>query len=134
MFQNEKIAETQQKLSALAHHVQAPSSKSVLIQTVALTEALLTRIKHLQSENEKLIEMKNNDEEDNRTAIKKNDELFLALELLNTKHNILLSEKQEIVNQVELLKQGASCGLTLSIMKINQLRWTKRSKHPIMVK
>ena len=108
MFQNEKIAETQQKLSALAHHVQAPSSKSVLIQTVALTEALLTRIKHLQSENEKLIEKKNNDEEDNRTAIKKNDELVLALEHFNTKHNILLSEKQEIVNQAELLKQENS--------------------------
>ena len=89
----------------LAQHVTGTSSKSVLIQTVALFEALLTRIKDLQRDNDNLKDGKNADEEDKRDCLRRNDELVLALEHLNSKQNVLTSEKAEISNQVELLKQ-----------------------------
>lgn len=72
---------------------------------MALFEALLTRIKDLQRENENLKDSKNADEEDKRDSMRRNDELVLALEHLNTKQNVLTSEKAEISNQVELLMQ-----------------------------
>merc|ERR1711874_623463 len=49
-FQDQKIQETQAKLHALVREVAGPSSKSLLLQTVALFEALLARIKELQTE------------------------------------------------------------------------------------
>ena len=103
IFQNEKIHETQQKLHALVSHVEGPSSKSLLIQTVALFEALLTRIKDLQNEIEKLKSLKSIDEEGNKEVIKTNEELVMALESLNTKNMLLTSEKNEAFNQINQL-------------------------------
>ena len=87
-------------------HVEGPSSKSLLIQTVALFEALLTRIKDLQNENEKLKSLKSIDEEGNKEVIKTNEELVLALESLNTKNMLLTSEKNEAFNQINQLTQS----------------------------
>ena len=49
-FQDQKIQETQARLQALVREVAGSSSKSLLLQTVALFEALLARIKGLQAE------------------------------------------------------------------------------------
>ena len=87
-------------------HVEGPSSKSLLIQTVALFEALLTRIKDLQNEIEKLKSLKSIDEEGNKEVIKTNEELVLALESLNTKNMLLTSEKNEAFNQINQLTQS----------------------------
>ena len=84
-------------------HVEGPSSKSLLIQTVALFEALLTRIKDLQNENEKLKSLKSIDEEGNKEVIKTNEELVLALESLNIKNMLLTSEKNDAFNQINKL-------------------------------
>lgn len=86
-------------------HVQGPSGKSLLIQTVALFEALLTRIKDLQCENEKWKSLKKSDDEGNKEVIKTNDELVLALESLNAKNIILTNEKKEALSQINLLSQ-----------------------------
>ena len=91
-MQNEKIHETQQKLHALVGHVQGSTSKSLLLQTVALFEALLTRIKELQQENQKLkelCEMNNIEPEDKASSAGANDDLVLEIEKLNQEKNSL---------------------------------------------
>merc|ERR1719422_2856801 len=73
-FQDQKIQETQAKLQALVREVAGPSSKSLLLQTVALFEALLARIKELQTE---VAEMRKKEEEEVEKEMvgdKRNDE------------------------------------------------------------
>ena len=103
-FQNEKIYETQQKLHALMSHVQGTSSKSLLIQTVALFEALLGRIKDLQAENEKLKTVQLS-EENNQEAIRAaSDEMVLEIETLRARNNELCLAKEDSVSRVTVLE------------------------------
>ena len=82
-FQDQKIQETQAKLHALVREVAGPSSKSLLLQTVALFEALLARIKELQTELTQLKRKEEEEEEKERVDDKKNDELILEVEGLS---------------------------------------------------
>ena len=93
MFQDQKIQETQSKLHALVREVSGPSSKSLLLQTVALFEALLARIKELQGELAELRkkekeEVKREEEDD-----KRGDELVLEIECLSRE---LANTKEEL--------------------------------------
>jgi len=108
-FRNEKIHETQQKLHALVGHVQGSTSKSLLLQTVALFEALLTRIKELQQENQKLkelCEMNNIEPEDKASSAGANDDLVLEIEKLNQEKNSLRQELKEAQDLIEYYKQN----------------------------
>ena len=101
----------------------------MLIQTVALFEALLTRIKDLQNENEKLKSLKSIDEEGNKEVIKTSEELVLALESLNTKNMLLTSEKNEAFNQINQLTQDndtLKCQLELRQTDIEKREETHR--------
>ena len=103
-FQNEKIYETQQKLHALMSQVQGTSSKSLLIQTVALFEALLTRIKDLQAENEKLKTVQLSDETNKEAIRAASDEMVLEIETLNARNLELSRSKEETLSRVSLLE------------------------------
>jgi len=108
-FRNEKIHETQQKLHALVGHVQGSTSKSLLLQTVALFEALLTRIKELQQENQKLkelCEMNNVKPEDKESNVGANDEFILEIEKLNQEKLALKQELKEAQDLIEYYKQS----------------------------
>jgi len=108
-FRNEKIHETQQKLHALVGHVQGSTSKSLLLQTVALFEALLTRIKELQQENQKLkelCEMNNVEPEDKESNVGANDEFILEIEKLNQEKLALKQELKEAQDLIEYYKQS----------------------------
>jgi len=108
-FRNEKIFETQQKLHALVGHVQGSTSKSLLLQTVALFEALLTRIKELQQENQKLkelCEMNNVEPEDKESNVGANDEFILEIEKLNQEKLALKQELKEAQDLIEYYKQS----------------------------
>jgi len=108
-FRNEKIHETQQKLYALVGHVQGSTSKSLLLQTVALFEALLTRIKELQQENQKLKEMcdmNNIEAEEKSSNTGTNDDLVLEIEKLNQEKIGLQQELKEAQDQIEYYKKS----------------------------
>jgi len=108
-FRNEKIHETQQKLHALVGHVQGSTSKSLLLQTVALFEALLTRIKELQQENQKLkelCEMNNIEPEDKESSASANDDFILEIEKLNQEKLALQQELKEAQDLIEYYKQN----------------------------
>ena len=75
--------------------MQGPSSKSLLIQTVALFEALLARIKDLQQTNENL-QMKERIEEADQDS-RNIDNLILEIEKLNL---TIIAMKQ--VNKVKI--------------------------------
>jgi len=108
-FRNEKIHETQQKLHALVGHVQGSTSKSLLLQTVALFEALLTRIKELQQENQnlkELCEMNNIEPEDKEVSSGPNDDLILEIEKLNQEKIALQQELKEAQDLIEYYKQN----------------------------
>ncbi|XP_023323249.1 golgin subfamily A member 6-like protein 22 [Eurytemora carolleeae] len=53
-FRNEKIQDTKLKLHELMKHIPEPGGKSLLLQTVALFETLLARIKLMKEENQEL--------------------------------------------------------------------------------
>merc|ERR1711892_87806 len=53
-FRNEKIGETKIKLHYLMDQISEPGGKSLLLQTVALFETLLTKIQSMTREQEKL--------------------------------------------------------------------------------
>jgi len=108
-FRNEKIHETQQKLYALVGHVQGSNSKSLLLQTVALFEALLTRIKELQQENKNLKEicgMKTSEQEDKPSNAGANDDLVLEIEKLNQEKIALQQELKEAQELIQHYKQN----------------------------
>ena len=52
MFQNEKIGDTKTKLHELMNHIPEPGGKSLLLQTLALFETLLSKIQTMKTENE----------------------------------------------------------------------------------
>eukprot|EP00092_Neocalanus_flemingeri_P060393 GFUD01072374.1.p1 GENE.GFUD01072374.1~~GFUD01072374.1.p1 ORF type:complete len:2138 (-),score=539.44 GFUD01072374.1:426-6839(-) len=108
-FRNEKIHETQLKLHALVGHVQGPTSKSLLLQTVALFEALLTRIKELQQENRKLKDicgMNSIEQEDKAPNAGANDDLVLEIEKLNQEKIALKQELKEAQALIQYYKQN----------------------------
>ena len=101
-FQDQKIQETQAKLQALVREVAGPSSKSLLLQTVALFEALLARIKELQTE---VAEMRKKEEEEVEKEMvddKRNDELILEVEKLSRE---LASTKEELDKVQRILEE-----------------------------
>ena len=101
-FQDQKIQETQAKLQALVREVAGPSSKSLLLQTVALFEALLSRIKELQTE---VAEMRKKEEEEVEKEMvddKRNDELILEVEKLSRE---LASTKEELDKVQRILEE-----------------------------
>jgi len=51
-FRNEKIGDTKTRLHQLMDHIPEPSGKSLLLQTVALFETLLSKIQSMKKENE----------------------------------------------------------------------------------
>ena len=53
-FRNEKVADTKSRLRDLMSSLSGASDKSLLLQTTALFETLLSKIHKLQDENEKL--------------------------------------------------------------------------------
>merc|ERR1719495_1367198 len=92
-----------------AGHVQGSTSKSLLLQTVALFEALLTRIKELQQENQKLkelCEMNNVEPEDKESNVGANDEFILEIEKLNQEKLALKQELKEAQDLIEYYKQS----------------------------
>lgn len=103
-FQNEKIYETQQKLHALMSQVPGTSSKSLLIQTVALFEALLARIKDLQAENERLQTVKLSDETNKEAIRAASDEMVLEIETLNARNLELSRNNEDTLSRVSLLE------------------------------
>ena len=92
-FQDQKIQETQAKLHALVREVAGPTSKSLLLQTVALFEALLARIKELQTELGQLKKKGEEEEEKERVEDNRNDDLVLEVEALSRE---LASTKQDL--------------------------------------
>ena len=88
-FQDQKIQETQAKLHALVREVAGPSSKSLLLQTVALFEALLARIKELQTELAQLKRKEEEEEEKEMLEDKRNDELILEVEKASSSLRVL---------------------------------------------
>ena len=101
-FQDQKIQETQAKLHALVREVAGPSSKSLLLQTVALFEALLARIKELQTELTQLKRKEEEEEEKERVDDKRNDELILEVEGLSRE---LASTKEDLEKVQKTLKE-----------------------------
>merc|ERR1719450_1753690 len=105
-FQDQKIQETQAKLHALVREVAGPSSKSLLLQTVALFEALLARIKELQTE---LAQLKRKEEEEEEKEIledKRNDELILEVESLSRELASTKEDLEKIQKTLEEERQG----------------------------
>ena len=84
--------------------VQGSSGKSLLVQTVALFEALLTRIKTLQADNNKLKALKVTEDEENNAVVNTNDELVFTVESLDAKNKLLTNEKEEALNHINQLK------------------------------
>merc|ERR1719394_380619 len=82
-FQDRKIQETQLRLQALVREVAGPTSKSLLLQTVALFEALLARIKELQGEVEELRKKGEEEERREEEEGKRGDEMVLEMEKLS---------------------------------------------------
>lgn len=77
-FQGEKVADTKNQLQRLVSSLPKPNDKSLLLQTVALFETLLSKIHDLQAENETLktrVEV----ESENRSTT--NDQMILEMEL-----------------------------------------------------
>ncbi len=73
------MADTKTRLQTLMSHIPGTADKSLLVQTVALFETLLAKIKGLQEENEAMKKaIESNDEVDNLT--KDRDQLVLELE------------------------------------------------------
>lgn len=71
-FRKEKVADTKSKLQALVSSTPEAGNKSLLLQTVALFETLLAKIRELQDENEKI--------KANVDVESKNDMVILELE------------------------------------------------------
>ena len=101
-FQDQKIQETQAKLHALVREVAGPSSKSLLLQTVALFEALLARIKELQTELTQLKQKEEEEEEKEREDDKRTDELILEVEGLSRE---LASTKEDLEKAQKTLEE-----------------------------
>ena len=104
-FQDQKIQETQAKLHALVREVAGPSSKSLLLQTVALFEALLARIKELQTE---LTQLKRKEEEEEKERVddKRNDELILEVEGLSRELASTKEDLEKVQKTLEEERQG----------------------------
>ena len=101
-FQDQKIQETQAKLQALVREVAGPSSKSLLLQTVALFEALLARIKELQTEVAEMRKKEEDEVEKEMVGDKRNDELVLEVEKLSRE---LASTKEELDKVQRILEE-----------------------------
>ena len=101
-FQDQKIQETQAKLQALVREVAGPSSKSLLLQTVALFEALLARIKELQTEVAEMRKKEEDEVEKEMVDDKRNDELILEVEKLSRE---LASTKEELDKVQRILEE-----------------------------
>ena len=105
-FQDQKIQETQAKLHALVREVAGPSSKSLLLQTVALFEALLARIKELQTELTQLKRKEEEEEEKERVDDKRNDELILEVEGLSRELASTKEDLEKVQKTLEEERQG----------------------------
>lgn len=79
------MADTKTRLQSLVSSIPAADDKSLLLQTVALFEALLAKIRNLQEENEKLQRVKDDG--------KSHETLVLELEQLRK----LLEESQQVI-------------------------------------
>ena len=101
-FQDQKIQETQAKLQALVREVAGPSSKSLLLQTVALFEALLARIKELQTEVAEMRKKEEDEVEKEMVDDKRNEELILEVEKLSRE---LASTKEELDKVQRILEE-----------------------------
>ena len=84
--------------------VPGTSSKSLLIQTVALFEALLARIKDLQAENEKLKTVQLSDETNKEAIRAASDEMVLEIETLSARNTELSLNKEETLSRMRLLE------------------------------
>ena len=79
VWQNEKVADTKTRLQKLMLHTPQTQDKSLLVQTVALFEALLGKINQLQDDNDVLKKtLENNIEVEQLT--KDRDQIVLELE------------------------------------------------------
>ena len=54
-MQQEKIGDTKTKLHQLMEHIPEPGGKSLLLQTLALFETLVTKIQSMKTENGSLV-------------------------------------------------------------------------------
>ena len=100
-FQDQKIQETQLQLQALVREVAGPSSKSLLLQTVALFEALLVRIKELQEE---LGRFRRKAEEDRKNELdegEREDGMVLEMEQLSKELNRTKQELEKVHHQLD---------------------------------
>ena len=100
-FQDQKIQETQLQLQALVREVAGPSSKSLLLQTVALFEALLVRIKELQEE---LGRFRRKAEEDRKNELdegEREDGMVLEMEQLSKELNRAKQELEKVHHQLD---------------------------------
>ena len=105
-FQDQKIQETQAKLQALVREVAGPSSKSLLLQTVALFEALLARIKELQTEVAEMRKKEEDEVEKEMVDDKRNDELILEVEKLSRELASTKGELDKVQRILEEERQG----------------------------
>lgn len=100
-FKNEKVADTKSRLHRLMLNTPQTQDKSLLIQTVALFEALLSKIDQLQDENESMKkELSNNKELQDLT--KDRDAIVLELELKRSE----LEKAQEMIIQLTTVKHS----------------------------
>ena len=107
-FQNEKVADTKSRLQQLMINTPQTQDKSLLIQTVALFEALLGKIHQLQEENDTLKTTLESNKEVEELS-KERDQIIFELEATRN--------KLEDSNKVLLLFQIRSlcvCATSLS--------------------
>ena len=83
-FQNEKVADTKSRLQQLMINTPQTQDKSLLIQTVALFEALLGKIHQLQEENDTLKTTLESNKEVEELS-KERDQIIFELEATRNK-------------------------------------------------
>ena len=116
-FQNEKVADTKSRLQQLMINTPQTQDKSLLIQTVALFEALLGKIHQLQEENDTLKTTLESNKEVEELS-KERDQIIFELEATRN--------KLEDSNKVLLLFQIRSlcvCATSLSWLNSNISSW-----------
>jgi hypothetical protein len=105
-FQGEKVADTKTRLHQLMVQTPQTSDKSLLVQTVALFEALLAKIHQLQDDNESMKKVIENHDELNQLT-KDRDQVVLELE--STRN--LLSQANQVRSKNPDTKLGSVAGV-----------------------
>ncbi|XP_059082572.1 restin homolog [Tigriopus californicus] len=101
-FRGEKVADTKNQLQRLVSSLPKANDKSLLLQTVALFETLLSKIHDLQAENETL-KTRVEFESENRSTT--NDQMILEMELSRKDLQIARQAVDELTQERHILQR-----------------------------